>query len=108
MPRHPKYASHDPRIKALISRTGRLDLFPNLKIPRTTALYWVEQGFEINDPLLDSLASTINEMREEQIGMKAVLLEAIVSQTNSGHFPMLLWAAAETMASFWLDVRSPC
>ena len=76
MARRPKYGSYDPRIKALISRTGRTDLFPDLKIPRTTALYWISQGYEIEDPLLDSLASTILEMRQEQVQSAAALIEA--------------------------------
>jgi hypothetical protein len=61
------YASYDPQIKALISRTGRFDLFPHLNIPRTTCLYWIKQGFEIEDPILDSLAVAIAEMQRNQI-----------------------------------------
>ena len=65
MARHPKYASYDPRVKALISRSGRPDLFPHLKIPRTTALYWISQEYYVEDPILDSMAQTIAEMSDK-------------------------------------------
>lgn len=66
MPRRENYASYDPRIKSMIARTGQVELFPHLKVPRTTVLYWIEQGFEIDDPIFDSLAETIAGMRDQQ------------------------------------------
>ena len=76
MRRNSKYASHDPIIKALISKTGKVDLFPNLKIPRTTALYWIEQGYEISDPLLDSLATVISESNDRELESIKLLNES--------------------------------
>lgn len=78
MARHPNYASYDPRIKALIARTGRPDLFPHLQIPRTTALYWIRQGFDIDDPVLDSLAQTISGMAD-----KLALTEKRLSESRA-------------------------
>lgn len=79
MARKQKYASYDPRIKALISRTGRADLFPHLKIPRTTALYWIRQGFDIDDPVLGSLAQTITEMADKISETETLLRESRAS-----------------------------
>lgn len=79
MGRNLNYSSYDPRIKALIARTGRTDLFPNLNIPRTTALYWIKQGFEIEDPILDSLAQTICEMTDRLVETEKFLRESRAS-----------------------------
>jgi hypothetical protein len=76
MARESNYASHDPRIKALISRSGRADLFKHLKIPRTTALYWISQGYDIDDPILDSLAQTIADMSDKLAETEKLLNES--------------------------------
>jgi hypothetical protein len=36
--------AYDHRIKARIVRTGNPDLFPELEIPRRTALSWIRRG----------------------------------------------------------------
>ena len=63
MPKRKHYASYDPRIKAAIASTGRVDLFPELKIPRT------------NDPILETMASAIDGVREDLDLMRAELIE---------------------------------
>ncbi len=52
MARKPTYKKYELAVKAAISMTGRPDLFPELGIPRMTALYWIKQGFELEDPVL--------------------------------------------------------
>lgn len=76
MARQGKYESYDPRIKALIAKTGCANLFPTLRIPRTTALYWIEKGYEIEDPVLESLAVGIASLEEELATTKTALQEA--------------------------------
>ena len=71
-----KYSTYDPRVKALIVQTKRTDLFPQLKIPRTTALHWIKQGYESEDPLLDSLAETVTELSQQQVETQKLLLES--------------------------------
>ena len=41
--------------------TGRIDIFPEMDIPRMTALYWVRKGIELDDPILLPLIQVINE-----------------------------------------------
>ena len=43
MPKSPKYKKYDSVLKAAVSMAGIPDLFPDLKIPRMTAEYWIEQ-----------------------------------------------------------------
>ena len=42
------YKKYDPAIKKMVIESGRFDLFPELKIPRTTALYWIQKSREVN------------------------------------------------------------
>jgi hypothetical protein len=50
MARKANYKRYDHAVKAAISMTGRTDLFPDMDIPRMTALYWIRKGIEIDDP----------------------------------------------------------
>jgi len=76
MPKPKNYASYDPWIKAAIASTGRVDLFPDLKIPRMTALHWIKQGFTIDDPMFDSMIAVITESQDAQEKVKRDLLES--------------------------------
>jgi transposase InsO family protein len=38
------YRKYDPRVKRMIIASKNANLFPELRIPRTTALYWIQQG----------------------------------------------------------------
>lgn len=70
-----KYTQYDPWIKAAISATGRVDLFPSFKIPRMTAQYWVKQKITLDDPILESMTDALNETRNEQERLKNEIAE---------------------------------
>ena len=74
-----KYKQYDPWVKAAISSTGRIDLFPALNIPRTTAKYWIKQRIFVEDPILESLTNALNESRydQEQLKRKAAEQKAL-------------------------------
>lgn len=38
------YKKYDDRIKEMVVASGNPKLFPELEIPRTTALYWIREG----------------------------------------------------------------
>jgi putative transposase len=61
-----KYTKYDPWIKAAISSTGRIDLFPNFNIPRMTAKYWIKQRIKVEDPIIESLTEALNDSRNDQ------------------------------------------
>ena len=70
MSKSKKYKQYDPWIKAAISSTGRIDLFPAFKIPRMTAKYWIKQRITVDDPILESLTNALNESRADQEQLK--------------------------------------
>ena len=76
MAKRTNYASYDVRIKAAISITGRSDLFPDLKIPRATAEYWLKQPFVLEDPILESVVIALNHSRHENEYLKKEKLAA--------------------------------
>lgn len=39
---------YDPMIKQMIAESGQPNLFPELSIPRTTALYWISKSKEVS------------------------------------------------------------
>ena len=41
------YRKYDDQIKEMVIKSRNPDLFPELNIPRTTALYWIRQSKEI-------------------------------------------------------------
>ncbi len=45
MARKRKYKKYDPEVKAMVSMTARPDLFPEMNIPKMTALYWINQVY---------------------------------------------------------------
>ena len=63
MARKPNYKHYDAAVKAAISITGRPDLFPDMEIPRMTALYWIRKELELDDPVLAPLTRAINESK---------------------------------------------
>ena len=75
MARKSRYERYDPRVKAAIAATGRIDLFPQLKIPEMTARYWIGQKFEFDDPVLAGLADTIADAKYEIECQKKKLAE---------------------------------
>ncbi len=71
-----KYEKYSPIVKTIISVTGRIDLFPHLKIPRMTALQWVKNGYAgIEDPIIDPLLEIINELKNESADAKRNLAQ---------------------------------
>jgi hypothetical protein len=76
MPRKAKYKKYDPAVRAAIAMTGRLDLFPELKIPRMTALYWIKERFSTEDPALLPLTDAINEAQEKNDALSRGSLES--------------------------------
>jgi putative transposase len=80
MPKRSKYSSYDPVVKALIAKTRRSDLFPNLKIPRTTALHWIKQGYDVSSPVIDSIAETLANSVKSEVELKKLLTEAAAIQ----------------------------
>ncbi len=81
MPKRNKYGSYDPWIKAAVVATGNINLFPHLNIPRMTALHWIKQGYEIDDPTLESMTAAIVESQDGQEKLKLQLREANASTT---------------------------
>lgn len=75
MSRKIKYKQYEASIKAAIYMTGRADLFPELNIPRTTALYWITNGVVSEDPILAPLTERINEARSESDDLCRLLKE---------------------------------
>lgn len=75
MPKKSKYKQYDTAIKAAIATTGRTDLFPELNIPRTTALYWIKSGIKAEEPLLTSLTEQIIEAQSERDDLDGRLKE---------------------------------
>lgn len=75
MAKSAKYKKYDPMVKAAISMTGIPDLFPDLKIPRMTADYWIEQRFALVDPILEPLANEITRTHEKCTAMLLELAE---------------------------------
>lgn len=72
MPRRNKYGSYSPWIKAAIASSGKPDLFPDLKIPRTTAKHWIAQGFVIDQ--IDSNSAATNALLEDLANTRQELL----------------------------------
>jgi hypothetical protein len=58
-----KNQKYDLWIRAAIARTQNPDLFPDLRIPRTTANYWIKQGCSVDDPAVEALTEVINDSR---------------------------------------------
>ncbi|MBX9768295.1 MAG: hypothetical protein K2X47_13560 [Bdellovibrionales bacterium] len=68
-----KYGSYSPWVKAAIASSGKVDLFPDLNIPRTTAKHWIAQGFAIGDQT-DSNSSAMMALLEDLANTKQELL----------------------------------
>ena len=45
-----KYQTYDPRLKMLVAKSGRADLFAELNIPRSTATTWIIRGVQHSIP----------------------------------------------------------
>ena len=47
------YKKYDPAVKKMIVETGNYKLFPELKIPRTTAQYWISKSKEVQSNVIN-------------------------------------------------------
>ncbi len=71
------YRKYPKVVRAEIARTANIYLVPSLKIPRTTAQYWVQRrDREVTPEHMDSLYREQNEaLKKELERERAVLLE---------------------------------
>ena len=75
------YRKYDDSIKEMIIKSGNPNLFPELNIPRTTAMYWIRnskrkvriQEVNYDKALLDKIEKLEKELQEERL--KNILLE---------------------------------
>ena len=58
------YRSYPEIVKDEVSRTGNVYLFPDLKIPRTTAQYWVKQKRNSNHSSVSEVESVYKRKSE--------------------------------------------
>ena len=75
------YKKYDPAIKQLIIQSGKPDLFPDLNISRTTALYWIHKSKDktlINRPGI--YEDEVQNLKKQIYHQKAInlLLERIL------------------------------
>ena len=75
MPKKTRYKKYDLWVKSAISLTGSPDLFPELKISRTTANYWIKEGYTTDGPVVESLPTAIVETKSELKSCNARLVE---------------------------------
>lgn len=69
-----KYKKYDDRIKEMVVESRNPDLFPELNIPRTTAIYWIRQAKKkikpksigTNNVLIKKIESLENELKVER------------------------------------------
>ncbi len=67
-----RYRTYDPRVKQMIISSGNPNLFPDLKIPRTTALYWIHRRKDSGEkPARFEAFSETDILRRENFKLKA-------------------------------------
>lgn len=66
------YKKYDPMIKKMIAESGQPNLFPELNIPRTTALYWISKSKEVsNNEISISDHEEFYQLKKEIFQLKA-------------------------------------
>lgn len=76
-----RYRNYDPRVKQMIIHSRNPNLFPDLRIPRTTALYWINKSKSIKGRMDESiLKNEVNELKRDNFNLKAknLLLKEIL------------------------------
>ena len=79
-----KYKNYDPRVKQMVIRSRNPNLFPDLNIPRTTALYWINKS---KDKVAYDSAYFSNEeitdLKKDNFNLKAknLLLKELIGQS---------------------------
>ncbi len=74
------YRSYPLVVKAEVARTGNVYLFPDMKIPRTTAQYWVNKKINADHPSLDDIESVYKKKSEyllEELAKEKALRELL-------------------------------
>src|SRR5712671_5743177 len=72
----PRYRTYDHRVKQMIIKTGDPNFFPQLKIPRSTALGWIKNGISevVTVPSLDlhneTLVTKLSELEKNLLEAK--------------------------------------
>lgn len=69
------YRKYDDQIKEMVIKSNNPYLFPELKIPRTTALYWIRKSkkkirleeLNYNDALIDKIKKLETELKNEKL-----------------------------------------
>lgn len=76
-----RYRTYDPRVKEMIIRSGNPNLLPDLKIPRTTALYWIHRSKCVSSLRTINLQEASEaKLKEENFKLKAknLLMKEVV------------------------------
>jgi len=76
-----RYRAYDPRVKEMIIRSGNPNLLPDLKIPRTTALYWIHRSKCVSSLRTINLQEASEaKLKEENFKLKAknLLMKEVV------------------------------
>ena len=74
------YRRYPEIIKTEVARTGNVYLFPDLKIPRTTAQYWVKKqktDFVASDEEIESIYKKKSEYLTEQLAKEKAMRELL-------------------------------
>lgn len=82
------YRKYDPRVKRMIIASKNPNLFPELKIPRTTALYWIKQGYRSDESSITDDQSQ-NRLQKEVYHLRAtnlLLMELLKSMNPYADF----------------------
>jgi hypothetical protein len=69
---------YDHRIREQVVRTGNLDLFPELEIPRKTALSWIRRGMREVVTLDDQGSEPAHHVRIAKLERRVAMLSAIL------------------------------
>jgi putative transposase len=81
-----KYRNYDPRVKQMVIRSRNPNLFPDLRIPRTTALYWINHSKDKEQYSSSGISSDeIKDLKQDNFKLKAknLLLREIIGKDFS-------------------------
>jgi putative transposase len=73
-----KYRTYPDSVKLEIARCSNPHMFPELKIPRTTALYWIEKSARVEKNAPGLLESERIQKLQDEIDRQSTLLKLVV------------------------------
>lgn len=82
------YKKYEDQIKEMVIRSGDPEIFPNLKIPRSTALYWIKNSkkkIRVNKiSIEDSVNNIITNLKKELEVERAknIFMSSLLAQLN--------------------------